>query len=154
MLGVITVAVDGSEPAAAALAMAVDLAKHYRAELVILAVAPLAPVVVMPNEPLVAPVLPESLLPQFRSIVDGAVRAAKDAGVSGVTGVCYDGVVVDEILAHLAGHPADLLVVGSRGLSTAKRILLGSTSEALVARAPCPVLVVRSSVRKPPAASA
>jgi nucleotide-binding universal stress UspA family protein len=154
VLGVIAVAIDGSEPAAVALAMAVDLAKRYQSELVVLAVAPLPPVLVTPTEPFAPPILPQSALPQFRSIVDSAVREAKDAGVAAVTGVCYDGVVVDEILAHLASHPADLLVVGSRGLSTAKRLLLGSTSESLVTHAPCPVLVVRPPTKKPPAASA
>ena len=37
---------------------------------------------------------------------------------------------------------ADLLVVGSRGRGTIKAALLGSTSHALVADAPCPVVVV------------
>jgi len=151
---VITVAIDGSPTASTAFASAVDLARHYGSELVVIAVAPLSPVFVTPNEPFVPPVVPESPLPQFRTLVESAVREAKEAGVTAVTGVCYDGVVVDEILAHLANHPTDLLVVGSRGLSTAKRILLGSTSTALVTHAPCAVLVVRPASTKPPGASA
>ncbi len=38
---------------------------------------------------------------------------------------------------------ADLIVVGSRGLNAVDRLLLGSTSTAVVQRAPCSVLVVR-----------
>lgn len=149
MYRVITVAIDGSAHALAALTSAVDLAKHYGSELVILSVAPLAPVYVAPNQPFSTPVAPENPMPEFRAIVDSAVHAAQAAGVKVVTGVCYDGPIVDEILAHLASNPTDLLVVGSRGLSTAKRILLGSTSAGLVTHAPCPVLVVRPSATKP-----
>jgi len=44
-------------------------------------------------------------------------------------------------LARLAGY--DLIVVGSRGLSPVKEILLGSVSSRVLHMAPCPVLVVR-----------
>lgn len=37
-----------------------------------------------------------------------------------------------------------LIVVGSRGLSTMKRMVMGSVSESIVRHAPCPVLVARS----------
>lgn len=146
----IVVATDGSEVAAGALRTAIDLARQYRSELLILAVAPLAPVFTTPNEPFVPPAIPESTVPRYRAIVEAAVAEAQAAGVDGVTGVCEEGVVVDEILDHLHEEPADLLVVGSRGLSAAKRILLGSVSTALVNRAPCPVLVVRPRAPTPP----
>lgn len=143
LFGKIVVATDGSETAQHAVGVAADLARKYDAELLILAVAPLAPVYVTPNEPFVPPTLPEDPVPRYRQIVEAAVSEAQTSGVENVTGVCEEGVVVDEILARLAADPADLLVVGSRGLSTAQRILLGSVSTALVTRAPCPVLVVR-----------
>jgi nucleotide-binding universal stress UspA family protein len=38
---------------------------------------------------------------------------------------------------------ADLIVIGSRGLSGMKRLLMGSVSESVVRHAHCPVLVVR-----------
>ncbi len=38
---------------------------------------------------------------------------------------------------------ADLVVVGSRGLGTVKRLMVGSVSEEVVSFAPCPVLVMR-----------
>lgn len=43
-----------------------------------------------------------------------------------------------------AAAAARLLVVGSRGLHGVPRVLLGSTSHAVVLHAPCPVLVVRA----------
>ena len=38
---------------------------------------------------------------------------------------------------------ADLIIIGTRGLSVAKRMLLGSVSTNVVHHAPCDVLVVR-----------
>lgn len=44
-------------------------------------------------------------------------------------------------LARLDGY--DLIVVGSRGMSPVKEILVGSVSNRVLHTAPCPVLVVR-----------
>ncbi len=49
----------------------------------------------------------------------------------------------DEIVAVSEELGADLVVVGSRGLSDMKRMVLGSVSESVVRHAHCPVLVVR-----------
>lgn len=43
-----------------------------------------------------------------------------------------------------AADPADLLVVGSRGRGGFTGLLLGSVSQYVVSRAPCPVVVVRA----------
>ena len=147
----IVVATDGSTNAQAALEAGIDLTRHYGGSLVILAIAPLPPVYVSSTEPYVPAAVPQSEVGRYREIVEAAVRKAEAEGVHDVSGLCDEGVVVDEILAHLEKYPTDLLVVGSRGLSTARRILLGSVSTALINRAPCPVLVVRVPVTKPSA---
>lgn len=145
----IAVATDGSPTAEAALDVAIDLARRYSADLLVLAVAPLPPVFATPNAPIVPSTVPEDLTPQFQELVGRAVARAQSAGVKGVSGLCDEGIVVDCLLEQVRSHGTDLLVVGSRGLSTAQRLLLGSVSTGLVTHAPCPVLVVR-----PPAAPA
>jgi nucleotide-binding universal stress UspA family protein len=144
----IAVAIDGSEHATEALSIAIDIARRYEARLTILAVAPLPTTMVLPNEP-----IPTALVngegPRYRALVDEAIDQARKEGLSAVDGVCEEGGIVDAILGHLDRHPVDLLVVGSRGLSAAKRLLLGSVSTALVNRAPCPVLVVRPRPMRP-----
>lgn len=49
------------------------------------------------------------------------------------------------ILNELEKAPPDLLVVGTRGLTGAERLSLGSVSESLLQYAPCSVLIVRRS---------
>ena len=49
----------------------------------------------------------------------------------------------EEILSFVARNGIDLVVMGSRGLSPLEELLLGSVSEKIVHRAPCPVTVVR-----------
>ena len=139
----IAVALDGSEHANQALDLAIDLAKRYSSELQVLSVAPLVPVYVAPAEPWIPAGVPESELAHYRQVVDDGVSKAEKAGLTKVTGICLEGVIVDELLAHLEANPPDLLVMGSRGLSAARRLLLGSVSDAIAHHVGCPVLIVR-----------
>lgn len=144
----IAVAVDGSAYAQRALAFAIDLARRYESALDVVSVAPLIPVYVAPAEPWIPAGVPETEIAHYRQVVEAAVAEAKRAGVTPVTGVCLEGVIVDELLAHVEESHPDLLVLGSRGLSAARRLLLGSVSDAVVHHVRCPVLIVR-----PPAAA-
>lgn len=139
----ITVALDGSPYADHALNFAIDLAKRYAAALTIIAVAPMVPLYLSSTEPWAPTEMPEGEVKFYRGLVDSGVARAQAEGLAGVTGVCLEGHVVDEIVAHLESHPADLLVLGSRGLSAAKRLLLGSISDAVSHHVGCPVLIVR-----------
>lgn len=142
--GRITVSVDGSRFADRALELAISLAKKYDSHLTVLAVAPVQLGYVSASEPWVPSEIPESETRAFREIVDQAVKRCESAGVESVTGVCLEGVITDEIIGHVEAHPTDLLVLGSRGLSGAKRLLLGSVSDAVSHHVPCAVLIVRS----------
>jgi nucleotide-binding universal stress UspA family protein len=48
-----------------------------------------------------------------------------------------------EILAEAAAWKADVIVIGTHGRTGLRRVFLGSVAEAVVRRAPCPVLTVR-----------
>lgn len=50
----------------------------------------------------------------------------------------------EEILRAAERQRADLVVMGSKGLTGLKRVLLGSVSRKVARHAPCSVLVVRS----------
>jgi len=52
----------------------------------------------------------------------------------------YPASVIEDEAAELG---ADLIVIGTRGLSGLRHLLLGSVAERVVQRAPCPVLTVK-----------
>ena len=82
-----------------------------------------------------------------QEIVDHAVGLIRslvtspDVAVSGR--VVVDTRVDDGILRGADETKADIIVVGTRGLSTLRGAIMGSVSHALIEKAHCPVLVVK-----------
>jgi nucleotide-binding universal stress UspA family protein len=142
----IAVAVDGSEPAKAALDWAVQFAKLASASLSIVGVMP-APTVyrTWEGEVIESHVEERRYMPE---LLDRYVDEARRSGVKPVEPVLLEGPVVDKLLNFLDEQRPDLMVMGARGLSTARRIFLGSVSEAVVHHAKGTIVVVRSP--KPP----
>jgi nucleotide-binding universal stress UspA family protein len=75
-------------------------------------------------------------------IIEQSVRKLVEAGFT-ADPVCRFGRSAEEIMKAASETHADLIVMGSRGLSTIARVLLGSVSTRVVQRATCAVLVVR-----------
>jgi nucleotide-binding universal stress UspA family protein len=51
--------------------------------------------------------------------------------------------VVKEIVEYAEEHKIDLIVIGTRGISGIKKMLLGSTASGVLSYAHCPVLIVK-----------
>jgi nucleotide-binding universal stress UspA family protein len=77
-----------------------------------------------------------------KHVIAEAARWAAEAGVECDTELAW-GRVADVICRVAQERECDLIVVGSRGLTGFKRLMLGSISNAVAAKAPCPVLVVK-----------
>ena len=73
-------------------------------------------------------------------VLRGALQQLKGEPLE-VEAVAEEGGPAAILLEQAAG--AELLVVGSRGLGTAKRLMLGSVSHDLAQHARCPVVIVR-----------
>ena len=71
------------------------------------------------------------------------VSAIQSAGVS-VREVIRGGVPADSILEFVRASACDLLVMGTHGRRGISHMLKGSVAEAVLRRAPCPVLAVKS----------
>jgi len=80
---------------------------------------------------------------EMRRRVEQCIAQTSVAGDAQIE-VAVDADIPEGLRRIAADLDADLLVVGSRGRGTVKAALLGSTSHALVADAPCPVVVVPS----------
>ncbi|MBB3002247.1 nucleotide-binding universal stress UspA family protein [Paraburkholderia tropica] len=78
--------------------------------------------------------------------LDEAKTALADAGVNGSTRAAdSNGEEVAAVIYRIAAEEdADLVVMGTRGLSGVKRILLGSVAESFLRTADRPVMLVRN----------
>jgi nucleotide-binding universal stress UspA family protein len=144
----ILVSADGSENSKRAVDAAIQIAKVFAAELLVISVADeMIPKVYSPLG-VGAPVLDYSQYidaaeKDAKRIVDEAVERAKKESVN-VRGAALKTVssIVESII-DTAEEDVDLIVVGTRGLGGFKRLLLGSVSSSVVAHAHCAVLIVR-----------
>ena len=134
----ILLAVDGSEPSARAIPFAGELARRFGAEIIVFHA--LEEVSGHPADE-----VSEVRLAEATHLTERAVRWLKDEGVSarGETRPCYFGHVPREVLRVARNEDADLIVMGSRGLSSLRGLLLGSVAHKVLQLAEVPVLIVR-----------
>ena len=142
----ILVAVDGSGPSLLAADKAIYLAQKHGAELIVL-------YIVSPNVrygygyPGDGVFLKESVdvaMENGRKCVDEVKQKASGKTINVQTEVILGASsIVKEIVEYAEEHDVDLIVIGSRGLSGIKKMLLGSTASGMVTYAHCPVMVVK-----------
>ena len=76
--------------------------------------------------------------------LEEAAKAVKDAGAE-VDTHAIKGEPADVIIELAEREQADLIVVGNKGMTGAKRFVLGSVPNAIAHHAPCNVLIVRTT---------
>jgi nucleotide-binding universal stress UspA family protein len=135
----ILVAIDGSPASEKALAAAVDLAAHYRAELTAVGVAEVPEVVSVVGE---VEELRRGAEGHFRGLGEAAVEYARSRGVA-LRSVVLRGHAADAIVRFAEGEGVNLVVVGQHGHSRIARFFLGSTTDRVSEHAPCTVLIVK-----------
>ena len=147
MFGSIVVGTDGSDTAKEAVRQAVELARSVGAELLLVsAYQPVSRVSVNRE----TAQMPEdvqwmvSAREDVASLLDEAARTAGEAGVP-VQTFPRQGDPADAILDVAEERDADLIVVGNKGMTGAKRFLLGSVPNKVSHHAPCSVLIIRTT---------
>ena len=142
------VPVDFSASSLEALDLASGLAGAFQASLELLSVIEThvdAPGSEAPEEDRAASGPSEDAVEKTRRLEELAAkfRSSRSAHVA-----VRSGFPAQEILAEAAASKADLIVMGSRGLSPVEQVTLGSVAECIIQKARCPVLVVKTeSVR-------
>jgi len=144
----ILVGTDGSETAHAALVRAIELAAGLRGRLLIVSAYEPVSDPRQHGEQVIAPkdvqwaINPHddvlALLSQARS-------EALDGGVADVETFARVGDAADAIVDVAEERSCDLIVVGNKGMTGAKRFLLGSVPNKVSHHAPCSVLIVRTT---------
>jgi nucleotide-binding universal stress UspA family protein len=141
----IVVPLDFSEMSLASLRYAVPLARQFGAKITLLHVV--QPPHYAPEVPYPAVIDQENLSMAENTL--SAIRTEKIDSDLHVDTVVQHGFVFDKILEVARKVRADLIVTTTHGYSGLKHLLMGSTAECIVRKAPCPVLVVRDPEAEP-----
>jgi nucleotide-binding universal stress UspA family protein len=143
----IVVGTDGSETAREAVGQAVEMAARLGASLhVVSAYEPSsgqglrdAPTSSLAPDPQWVTKLRE----EVDATLDEAASTARAAGV-GVSVYARQGDAADAILDVAEERGADLVIIGNKGMTGAKRFLLGSVPNKISHYAPCAVMIIRT----------
>jgi nucleotide-binding universal stress UspA family protein len=140
----IVVGTDGSETADIALRRAIELAALTRGKLHVVSAYEPAAARVGGNNP-----VPEAaewtVGPDFK--VEAVLQRAQDEANAGSIDFevhAPKGDAADALIAAAKEHDADLIVLGSRGMKGARRVL-GSVPNKVSHHAPCDVLIVQTT---------
>jgi nucleotide-binding universal stress UspA family protein len=164
-------AVDGSDHARKAQALAIDLAGLYKAELIFQHVMLIHAAAEELERFARIEGLSPALLPQVdhlrsaqgrleygyheppegsrvyaelgQTLLDEAKEAAREAGVTQVETLLSDRDPAERILHAAREREVDCILLGSRGLSDTRALFLGSVSHKVVNRAPCTCIAVK-----------
>lgn len=140
--------VDGSRHATAAVDLASDVAKRYGARLTLIHVVRDSEVRLLPDElraglGALDGTTTEGLSDLGGEILRRTAERARTAGVAVVATALASGHPAPVIAAYARDHGAGLIVMGSRGLSDLKGLLLGSISSKVLQLTDCACLIVK-----------
>jgi nucleotide-binding universal stress UspA family protein len=147
MFHLIVVGTDGSDTATKAVSHAVDLARALGAKLDLVSAYEPVPAQRLNEERRQAPEdLQWAINPRedVDATLEAAAQVARDAGVE-VAVFARQGDPADAILDVAEEREADLVIVGNKGMTGAKRFLLGSVPNKVSHHAPCSVLIIRTT---------
>jgi nucleotide-binding universal stress UspA family protein len=145
----VLVGIDGSKDALRAAKVAAKLAKRSKAELLVVSAVQRPIYVFSPAHGVVAPTMTLGDYYMYANKeaekwVDDAVSLTEGQDVKATGHVLKNArSVVRAITEYAAEQEVDLIVVGRRGMSGFKRLLLGSVSAGIVSHAHASVLVVK-----------
>jgi nucleotide-binding universal stress UspA family protein len=143
----IVVGTDGSDTAGQAVDQAVDLAKISNAALdIVSAFQPVSKRRVQDEQEGAPADIAHELGPRedVNLVLDAAAAKARAAGVETKTHP-VQGDPADAILTVAEETKADLIVVGNKGMTGARRYLLGSVPNNISHHAPCSVMIIQTT---------
>lgn len=151
----ILVPLDGSDHSLRALEIAVQIAKKFGGKITLVHVysVTVRPLIIPepttlspPGIPVLTPAELSKVAETARKVGTGILsvgeQKAKAEGVP-VETLLKEGHTVHEVVTTAREGGFGLIVMGARGVSKLKEILLGSVSDGVTRNAPCPVLVVK-----------
>jgi nucleotide-binding universal stress UspA family protein len=149
-IGKLLVPVDGSPGGTLALGLGVQLSRATAASIQLLEVAvPLTSVVYAGygygGMTYYDPAWDEEALSSARTYVQGLVARLRAANLKAEGEACQGPLVAEAVVSAADAANADIIVMSTRALIGPARAVLGSTADAVVRTAHCPVLLVHRS---------
>jgi nucleotide-binding universal stress UspA family protein len=144
----ILVGTDGSDTAHTALARAIELAAGLGARLGIVSAYEPVSDPRLRGEQVIAPKDVQWAISPHEDVLallEQARAEAVAAGIAEVETFARQGDAADAIIDVAEEQRSDLIVVGNKGMTGAKRFLLGSVPNKVSHHAPCSVLIVRTT---------
>lgn len=139
----ILVPIDFSAHSARALDDALDLAKQFGATIHVMHAYHLPALIGMPDEIVIPADFWTGVRDAAARKLEKAVERVRGAGVKCESHLLES--APSQAIVELATKlGADLIVIGTRGLTGLKHVLLGSVAERVLRTAPCPVLAVKA----------
>ena len=142
----ILVAVDGSQASMDAADYAIEMTKKNGTELIALTIIriPLSSYgLVTPQSELSHPKEREEML-EAKQWFQKLIQIAKQNDVQLKTEIIDSQMSIEAAIVEYAeSHGVDLIIIGTRGRSGFKKMLLGSVASGVVTYATCPVMVVK-----------
>jgi nucleotide-binding universal stress UspA family protein len=148
MYGTIVVGTDGSDTAKEAVRQAAELAKAVGASvLLVSAYAPVSEARLRQERQAVPEDVSWVVNPRedVQAVLDEEAERVKGIGGGEVETFAREGDPADAILDVAEERNADLIVVGNKGMTGARRFLLGSVPNKVSHHAPCNVMIVRTT---------
>jgi nucleotide-binding universal stress UspA family protein len=147
MFASIVVGTDGSDTAKSAVRYAIDLARELGAQLHLVSAYEPVPSHRLRERRMAMPDDVQWAVSDRDDVMALLQEAAEDARLAGVAAELFarQGDAADAIIDVAEEQGADLIVVGNRGMTGAKRFLLGSVPNRVSHHAPCSVLIVRTT---------
>ena len=147
MFGSIVVGTDGSDTAQEAVRQARDLAKSVGAAVHLVSAYEPVPQRRLREEREQVPDDVEWMVNPHQDVSETLKEGAESIAQSGVSVETHPraGDPADAILDVAEEQGADLIVVGNKGMTGAKRFLLGSVPNKVSHHAPCSVMIIRTT---------
>jgi len=150
----ILVPLDGSEHSLKALDAAIQIAKKFGGKITLVHVYSVVGVPTMMREASMVPTgVPVTTAPDVSRLVEVARKVAcrilddgeqrVKAGKVEVDTLLKEGHTVEEIIRVAREGNFELIVMGARGISRIREMLLGSVSDGVMHHVSCPVLIVK-----------
>jgi len=145
-LAKVIVAFDGSKDSAKAMKLAVSLASKFLSEVIVVHVYSSPSVGFGAASGVPIPdyrALEDAKKDSARKTLSQGLALAKEEGINAKGELIEAPSVVEALVEFATKEGADMIVVGTRGMTGFKKLLLGSVSTGLANHSPCPVLIAR-----------